>query len=347
MLKACAKGHTNEVTDIIAGGGVDVDATDGRDASSLFLASKKGHTAVVDLLLQAGANIDKADKHGRTPLLVACVEGHLEVATMLVDRGADVDATDKRGRTALMLVSRGKKHGEVANMLVQRIFMNENEDPLHQKCVNQADDPNEIRDILYGKDVEVNAVATKGSKVTPLHVASILGRVKVGEALLMADADKEKGDVNDETSLYYACKYGQDKMVKALVKAGANHNTENKDGMTLLWIACSAGHTKVVKYLLKDKQIIMDRTKGVSKHLDEIGGWPPLWIACRHKHMFVVHALLDAGVFERNPDTMPADVRSYYKRTKALKVVAKYASPVMKALKAQFAPCLPSCTSCC
>ena len=98
---------------------VDLNKTDKRGFTPLYVASDEGYVEVVRLLLDRGADVNKTDKYGYTPLHVASFMGYVEVVRLLLDRGADVNKTSKFGRTPL-IVAKMFGHSEVVEMLMEQ-----------------------------------------------------------------------------------------------------------------------------------------------------------------------------------------------------------------------------------
>ena len=80
------------------GAGVEGGIDDG--ATSLLIASQRGHLDVVRELLARGAVIDAAFNNGATPLIQASWKGHIEVVRALLAAGANKRHVDKLGETA-------------------------------------------------------------------------------------------------------------------------------------------------------------------------------------------------------------------------------------------------------
>ncbi|KAJ7767626.1 hypothetical protein B0H16DRAFT_1520241 [Mycena metata] len=70
-------------------------------ATSLFIASKKGHTDIVKVLLAQNANIDAhmTNSKRETSLFIASKNGHSEIIKILSDKKAET----KRGATRQIL----------------------------------------------------------------------------------------------------------------------------------------------------------------------------------------------------------------------------------------------------
>ena len=140
-------GHTNEIDEILAGHGADVNFSKGN--SLLFLAARQGKEKTVELLLKKNADpnlqnsvgktaihiaaeynhltivaallADKADaaikdNFARTPLHQAAIEGFGKIAELLVANGSTVNEKDNFGRTPLFYAER-HGHKKIAEFL--------------------------------------------------------------------------------------------------------------------------------------------------------------------------------------------------------------------------------------
>ena len=69
-------------------------------ATSLLVASDRGHLDVVRELLARGAVVDAANNDGATPLIQASWQGHTEVVRALLAAGANKRHVQNNGATA-------------------------------------------------------------------------------------------------------------------------------------------------------------------------------------------------------------------------------------------------------
>ena len=77
--------------------GADKGKANNNGVSPLYIASRKGHSAVVQCLVEQGADVNKTADGGWTPLHIAAQEGHTEVLTCLMNWGASLIARDDEG----------------------------------------------------------------------------------------------------------------------------------------------------------------------------------------------------------------------------------------------------------
>jgi len=87
-------------------------------ASSLLIASQKGHCDVVQVLLSARANVNQAMNNGRSSLFIASKRGHCEVVQVLLCANAEVNALTATGLSGLMVASH-HGHKSIVKLLLE------------------------------------------------------------------------------------------------------------------------------------------------------------------------------------------------------------------------------------
>ena len=97
--------------------GADVNQTDNRGVSSLWIASYFGHLDVIQCLVNHGADKDKCSMSGCSPLYIAADVGHLPVVKYLLEQGADKDKAAIYG-TSPLYVAILRAHLHVVQCLV-------------------------------------------------------------------------------------------------------------------------------------------------------------------------------------------------------------------------------------
>ena len=123
LFFASKNGHTDMVKLLLQLGRVDVNQAKNTGCTPLYIASENGHTEVVRLLILAeGIKVNQAMKNGATPLIAASQEGHTEVVRLLLQaqdaRGIDVNRAMNGGFTPLYIASENG-HTEVVKLLLQ------------------------------------------------------------------------------------------------------------------------------------------------------------------------------------------------------------------------------------
>jgi ankyrin repeat protein len=166
--------------------------------------------------------------------------------------------------------------------------------------VNQADNENGITPLIIasglGRADIVKLLLAKGANVnkaskegwTPLYEASINGRANVVKVLLNKGADVNKVDKFGKTPLHGASYLGRTEVVKVLLAApGIDVNKADIDGRTPLYWASRDGYTGVVQALLA--------APGIDVNKADKDGETPLYLASDRGHVKVVKLLLSKG----------------------------------------------------
>ena len=126
------------------------------------------------------------------------------------------------------------------------------------------------------------------SDVTPLHWASMEGRLPAVKALLSHGSDVNAVTTSyGSTPLMEAAHYGHAEVCALLLRHGAAVDHQNEYGGTALMEASRYGCVDVVKLLLGVGRAAVDVVSST--------GRTALYWAIRGKHDAIVHALLDAG----------------------------------------------------
>jgi len=160
----------------------DTEALGGYNRTPLLLASREGHVELARVLLKHDADTDTRDHNGYNAMEYAMQMGHVEVALLLVEHGADVTAPGDDGKTSLYWALKWEKlavvqallrHGADAKALCN--FTN-NRTLLH--CARGEEDAR----LLLEHGADANALDI--DNLTPLHLASVDGRVGAARVLL-------------------------------------------------------------------------------------------------------------------------------------------------------------------
>ena len=139
------------------------------------------------------------------------------------------------------------------------------------------------RHLMLGANVNL---AEKGSRMTALMHAAILGRADIAVALLRVGAWTDIRDRNGNTALIWAADRGHSLVATLLVDAGADVNMADNQGMTALMKAAMSGRRKVVDVLI---------SLGANVKLSDYAGISALNWAQRRRHWWIVRRLHLAG----------------------------------------------------
>ena len=183
---------------------LDPHAEDIYKQTPLMLAVKFGHKRIVESYLQVEElkpAINKEDKSGCTPLLLALSEKHEEIALILIEAGANVThvAHEHSGSTVYHAVS-----------------------------INNE----QILEKLREGGASLTLPASSGC--TPLHFASVSGRINSIQFLLNHGVDVNVQNADGETPLLWASKYFETEAVRVLLATDADPSLCDSCGLTPL-----------------------------------------------------------------------------------------------------------------
>ncbi|GFR42211.1 hypothetical protein Agub_g3102 [Astrephomene gubernaculifera] len=220
----------------------------------------------MDLVRQAlrdpAVNVNAKNSKGFTPLYLAAERGFVDVVKRLLIAGADV--TIGNGPDNFTALCRASQLGlaEIVDLLLSHEPKTQLEMPPDQ------------------------AMQEKNS---PLHLASLNGRLQVVQKLLAAKAPPGSTNKEKNTPLHLACSEGHFDVAKVLIEVGrAPIDDTNNKGRTPLHLACIKGCRLTVKLLLDNKA---DPTKRDSTGLRKSTGKTPLNLATEGRHTAVIGLL--------------------------------------------------------
>ena len=278
--ESVGKGLQNDVSDMLSqntatldfllASGADVNVTDNRGMSPLFLACEQGVLVFVKKLLSSGANPNLTTT-ANYPLLVACQHRHHEIVKLLLENGADVQATDEDSKSALLRALQSLSHGDSNPNL---------------STVNLLLD--------YGADT--NTMTLSGMR--PLHMACIRGLTATVQRMLKCGAKVE--DKDWKSPLFVVCATRHMAIVELLLSEGANQNLPEEIADQCSFALLYAGHN------IELVQLFLNH--GANVHVVDASGNTALHCFILHcepncalsstgntSHKVVFHTLLQAG----------------------------------------------------
>ncbi|KAH8995437.1 ankyrin repeat-containing domain protein [Lactarius akahatsu] len=248
--------------------GVGVNASDKDHWTPLHSASYYGRSEIVRVLLDHGANVNAENHEGETPLELVSrgkynsEDDGVRIAQLLLDRGADVKAQPKGHWTPLNWASYYGKP-DIVRLLVDHgatVNLNANESllrtPLHDVSRGEykfQDDGARVAQILLERGADVNAQDI--NRETPLHFASVSGRLEIARVLLDHGAIATTETYDSETPLHAISRGKYDaqdstRLARLLMEHGVDANAPDKDQDTPLHYACRFGSPDIAQELL-------------------------------------------------------------------------------------------------
>jgi ankyrin repeat protein len=187
LHSASFEGHLQVVRYLLRQG-VDVNARNCGNSTSLILASWNGHLDVVRCLLDHGADLDLRDKFDNTPLMLAVFYGRVDIIRLLLEHNADPNPQDDQGRTALHDAIRSERfkvdRPQIARLLLKHgananASNNKRRTPLH--LVAKRPELLDILRILLEHGADLDAEDKDGK--TPLQLSLDRGHHEVARLL--------------------------------------------------------------------------------------------------------------------------------------------------------------------
>ncbi|XP_017351760.1 transient receptor potential cation channel subfamily A member 1a [Ictalurus punctatus] len=245
-----------------------VNITDGAFQTPLHKAAIFDHYELVEYLISQGADIDSTDCKGHSPLLLATSCGAWRSVNLLLSHGADLTVKDKTGCNFLhlaILQPRGLKNlpADVLEHKTVRELLNDEDSegctPLHYAC--RLGIPDSVKNML---GLEVSLDQKSKQKKSALHFAAEYGRINTCHRLLETMTDTRllnEGDEKGMTPLHLASRGGHVKVVELLLRKGALFHSDYK-GWTCLHHAAAEGYTQTMDSLLISNIKLLDKTDG-------------------------------------------------------------------------------------
>ena len=234
----------------------------------LMMATIGGQDAVVQVLLDAGVDVNARNWKQETSLMYAANTGSELAFRMLLARGADVRAVSSddctaltyaaaRGKPALCealaaaaKVQLGVMMPHTPNMLAYATPLEKLGTPTPAVHVAASHGHLSVVSLLIGWGVSAN-MCRDPQGATALMQAAENGRRAVVEWLIdVGGADVNAQDNNGESALIYACRTAREDVVRVLLSRRAAVNVDSMRSGSPLLVACSMGAVGIVAMLL-------------------------------------------------------------------------------------------------
>ena len=216
----------------------------------LHVATKRGEYKYLELLLSCGADVNSLNKYGQTALHVAatCNYCSTELCETLLRYGAKIDAVDEDGNQPLHLASK-MGHMSVGELLVTNGADVNSLNKYGQTALHMAATCNyystELCETLLRYGAKIDAVDEDGNQ--PLHLASKMGHMSVGELLVTNGADVNGVDKNGQTALHMAANIDKASLCETLLNHDAKIDSEDGNGNQPLHLASKQGHMSITE----------------------------------------------------------------------------------------------------
>lgn len=197
---------------------------DGEQDTLFHVAALEGHVFIIKQLIESGADVDVEDGRGLTPLYYAIEGERMEVVRLLLSAGASLDAwgSHRAGHNY-----RPKDVGTDCESLFHAVVRDGNVRMFR---------------LLMEEAVDLDLEMRDSKQCTPLHIAALMGRVTMMQALLTAGANPHAEDIAGRLPLHYAASSSSPQGIMRLLDAGVDVNIQESWGMgpTPLEIAMGA-----------------------------------------------------------------------------------------------------------
>ena len=152
----------------------------------------------------------------------------------------------------------------------------------------------EVTTLILSDPEAVNEINSEFYDATPLHYASILGRLQICRVLLQHDASVYSQDRRRYTPLHLSCEKGHHEVARLLLEYHADVNAVNTSfESTPLHRACQFGHLSTAKVLLEHGGSVAAVNKYLQSplHLAASNGHRDIlaWTLEHHQHQFDIN----------------------------------------------------------
>ena len=288
LAEAAKRGDVSAVRELLAAGGVDVDAPSRDGTPALHWAVRLGDGDTVGRLVAAGADVDLANRYGVRPLHVALAAGDVMLTRALLEAGADATLPDRAGETPLMLAARAGDPELCRLLLARGAAVDARDEHFGQTPLMIAvrEGHLETARLLLEAGAAVDAQTNFEAPprfIPPSESPEGLSR---GSGIIRAGWPEGRGKRfpagGSKTALLYAAREGHLDVARLLVERGASLELADGNGMTPLLAAVvnasiirvnrsgTSGHLRIAQLLLE---------AGANVNATDWYGETPLWAA--------------------------------------------------------------------
>lgn len=252
---------------------IEVDLQNKHGDTALAIAAKFGFTEMVACLLENNARVDVINKFANSPIQVAHnskIRLLLQEALMNMihsPRGtknvwiSEADMMDNENQVPKNLLNKMDKISKTLMAIAENdtkmaLFLlgisgdEKESSKCHPLCSCEACIKTRTRRSSDAIDIN-DQDPTSGN--TPLHVATLLGNIKLVKILLTNGADITRCNSQQQCALHVACKVGRSQLVSCLLSAPPTTDLvdlKDANGDTPLHLAAATGDAKLLETLL-------------------------------------------------------------------------------------------------
>ncbi len=283
--------------------GADVNLTNSRNQTILFLAIWKGQAESIDLLLKAGALVDPGyaevnlngihEAQDMTPLMLAASIGFLQGVKMLRAHGADINKKNRARKSALFYACQKKQADCMEELLMSGAKLTDLER-------NDIFTPPVITAVKEGRVNMLEHLLNQGASANlkdsngdcALFIAAASNNIEIVKCMeLLVQYDVYINMVHDSTgysAAMIAVDNGNCKGLTVLLKAGIDINIATSRGITATFIALQKSSKNCLEELLKYKPNLNTTYKRSARSKPQT----PIMVAVKTRHFWTAITLL-------------------------------------------------------
>lgn len=262
LAEAAQRGDLSAVRELLASGGLDVDAPSRDGTPALHWAVRSGDAETVERLLAAGADVNLANRYGVRPLHVALAAGAVALTRRLLDAGADAEVPDRAGEPPLVLAARAGDPELCRLLLAHGAPVDARDAHFGQTSLMIAARAGHLETVRLLLDAGAAVDAQTAPEAPPRFVppSESPEGLSRGSGIIRAGWPEGRGKRfpagGSKTALLYAAREGHLDVARLLVERGASLELADGNGMTPL-----------VSAIVNASIIRVNRT-GTSDHLN-------------------------------------------------------------------------------